>query len=211
LAAIEEAIFLGVAVNVTLLFSAAQYIAAVEAYRRSIERRIGAGLGPKVGSVASLFISRWDVSVNQAVSQKLRNQLGIAIARRVYREYRELLNSPRWQKLCAAGAQPQRLLWASTGSKDKQISESYYVTALAAPNTINTIPEPTLLAFAKRGELVGVMPVDGGDAEIVLAAFAQAGVDVDALAARLQQEGAAAFSKSWDDLLEVISAKSRQM
>lgn len=208
LAAIEESIFSGVAVNVTLLFSSEQYIAAAEAYMRGIERRIAAGLSPKIGSVASIFISRWDVSVNQAVPQELRNQLGLAIARRTYKVYCELLNSPRWQKLSAAGAQPQRLLWASTGSKDKQISESYYVSALAAPNTINTIPEQTLVAFAKRGELSGVMSMDGGDAEIMLANFTQSGVDIDALAAKLQKEGAAAFTNSWNDLLAVIAHRS---
>lgn len=210
LSAIEESIFSGVPVNVTLLFSREQYIAAANAYMRGIERRIAAGLDPKISSVASIFISRWDVAVNEKTPQELRNQLGLAIARRIYKVYCELLNSPRWQKLSTAGAQPQRLLWASTGSKDKKISESYYVAALAAPNTINTIPEQTLLAFAQRGELSGVMPMDGGDAEIVLADFAQAGVEVDALAARLQKEGAASFSKSWDDLLSVIAEKSAQ-
>ncbi|MBA3581271.1 MAG: transaldolase [Gammaproteobacteria bacterium] len=208
LLAIEETIFAGVAVNVTLLFSREQYIAAAEAYLRGIERRIAARLDPKVGSVASLFISRWDVAVNDAVPQLLRNRLGIAIAKRTYKAYCDLLDSPRWRKLSAAGAQPQRLLWASTGVKDPQISASYYISALAAPNTINTIPEKTLLAFAQSGELFGVMPIDGGDAEIVLSEFAKAGVNIDRLAAQLQQEGAASFSKSWDDLLTVIASKS---
>lgn len=210
LAAIEESIFSGVAVNVTLLFSSEQYIAVAEAYMRGIERRIAAGLDPKVGSVASIFISRWDTSVNHTVPQSLRNQLGLAVARRTYKEYRELLNSPRWRKLSAAGAQPQRLLWASTGRKDKQISEGYYVTALAAPDTINTIPEQTLLAFAKSGEVADVMPMDGGNAELMLTDFAQAGIDIDTLAARLQKEGAASFTKSWNDLLAVIEVKSDQ-
>lgn len=210
LAAIEETIFAGVPVNVTLLFSREQYLAAAEAYLRGIERRIDSGLDPKVGSVASLFISRWDVAVNGRISEPLRNRLGIAIARRTYRAYCELLASPRWQKLSAAGAQPQRLLWASTGSKDPQISAGYYITALAAPNTINTIPEKTLLSFAQRGDVSAVMPLDGGDSETVLAQFARAGVRIDALATQLQQEGAASFSQSWENLLEVISSRRGQ-
>jgi len=210
LSAIEESIFAGVPVNVTLLFSREQYSAAAEAYMRGIERRIAAGLDAKVGSVASLFISRWDVAANDTVPESLRNRLGIAIARRTYKAYCELLSSPRWQQLSATGAQPQRLLWASTGSKDSHISDSYYVAALAAPNTINTLPEQTLRAFAQHGKVAGVMSTDGGDAEAVLADFAQAGVDIDALAARLQQEGTTSFRKSWDDLLMVIASKSRQ-
>jgi transaldolase len=205
--AIEQSIFGGVPVNVTLLFSAAQYIAAAEAYMRGIERRIAANLDPRIGSVASLFVSRWDVAVKDTVPAALRNRLGIAIARRTYREYRSLLASPRWRTLAAAGARPQRLLWASTGTKDPEAPDTLYVQALAAPDTINTIPEKTLLAFADHGRVDGVMPPDGGDAEAVLATFTRAGVDDTALAARLQREGAASFDKSWKDLLDRVAAK----
>ena len=207
LPAIEESIFGGVPVNVTLLFSAAQYVAAAEAYMRGIERRIAANLDPRIGSVASLFVSRWDVAVKDTVPAALRNRLGIAIARRTYREYRSLLASPRWRTLAAAGARPQRLLWASTGTKDPEAPDTLYVQALAAPDTINTIPEKTLLAFADHGRVDGVMPPDGGDAEAVLATFTRAGVDDTALAARLQREGAASFDKSWKDLLDRVAAK----
>jgi transaldolase len=205
--AIEESIFGGVAVNVTLLFSAAQYVAAAEAYMRGIERRIAAGLDPRIGSVASLFVSRWDVAVQDVVPPALRNRLGIAIARRAYREYRGLLTSPRWRMLAAAGARPQRLLWASTGTKDPDASDTLYVEALAAPDTINTIPDKTLAAFADHGRVKGVLAPDGGDAEAVLAEFTRAGVDDAALAARLQREGAEAFDKSWKDLLDRVAAK----
>jgi transaldolase len=183
--AIEESIFSGVPVNVTLLFSREQYIAAAEAYMRSIERRIAAGLDPRVGSVASIFVSRWDVAVKDKVPQRLRNRLGIAIAKRAYKTYRELLASPRWRKLAAAGARPQRLLWASTGTKDPDAPDTLYIEALAAPDTINTIPDKTLRAFADHGELKGVLAVDGGDAEEVLAEFTRIGVDDVALAAQL--------------------------
>jgi transaldolase len=206
--AIEEAIFAGVPINVTLLFSREQYLAAAEAYLRGIERRIGAGLDPKVSSVASIFVSRWDVAVKDKVPQALRNRLGIAIARRAYKAYRELLASSRWQKLAAAGAQPQRLLWASTGTKDPDAPDTLYIEALAGPGTIDTIPEETLLAFADHGGVKGAMPMDGGDAEEVLAKFARLGVDDTALAARLQREGAEAFSRSWKDLLDRIASKS---
>ena len=206
--AIEEAIFAGVPINVTLLFSREQYLAAAEAYLRGIERRIAAGLEPKVRSVASIFVSRWDVAVKDRVPQGLRNRLGIAIAGRAYKAYRELLASPRWRKLAAAGAWEQRLLWASTGTKDPQAPDSLYIEALAAPNTINTVPEKTLLAFAEHGELKGTMSMDGGDAEEVLAQFARAGIDDAALAEELQREGAEAFDKSWQDLLELIASKS---
>jgi transaldolase len=205
--AIEESIFGGVPVNVTLLFSAAQYIAAAEAYMRGIERRIAAGLDPRIGSVASLFVSRWDVAVHDTVPAALRNRLGIAIARRTYREYRGLLASPRWRKLAAAGARPQRLLWASTGTKDPDAPDTLYVEALAAPDSINTIPEETLSAFADHGRVEGVMPPDGGDAEAVLGEFTRAGVDDTALAARLQREGTASFDKSWKDLLDRVAVK----
>ena len=206
--AIEASIFAGVPINVTLLFSCEQYLAAAEAYLRGIERRIEAGLDPHVASVASLFVSRWDVAVKDDVPADLRNKLGIAISGRTYRAYRELLNSTRWRKLASAGAQPQRLLWASTGTKDPDASATLYLEALAAPDTINTVPEKTLQAFADHGALAGPMPVDGGDAEAVLARFAAAGIDIDALAIRLQQEGARAFVKSWQHLLQAITDKS---
>lgn len=209
--AIEESIFAGVPVNVTLLFSREQYIAAADAYWRGIQRRIDAGLDPKVNSVASLFVSRWDKAVMGKIPLALHNRLGVAIAQRTYKTYRERLASPDWRKLADAGALPQRLLWASTGTKDPQISDTYYIEALAAPHTINTMPEKTLHALAARGELIGVMPEDGGDAEAVLANFAQAGVDIVALATQLQREGAQSFSKSWGDLLAAIALKSGQL
>jgi transaldolase len=205
--AIEESIFAGVPVNVTLLFSWEQYIAAAEAYLRGIERRIAAGLDPKVASVASLFVSRWDVAVKDRVAPPLRNRLGIAIAKRTYKAYRDLLASPRSRKLIDAGARPQRLLWASTGTKDPAAPDTLYIEALAAPDTINTIPEKTLHAFAAHGEVRGVLPADGGDAETVLAEFGRAGVDDAALAEQLQREGTAAFDKSWKDLLDCVESK----
>ena len=207
LPAIEEAIFIGVPINVTLLFSRDHYIAAAEAYIRGLERRVDAGLHPDVSSVASLFISRWDKAVMGKVPEALRGELGIAVAKQAYRSYRELLDSPRWERLENAGARPQRLLWASTGTKDPEASDVLYVEALAAPLTVNTMPEETLLAFADHGTVHPVLPRDGGDAEQVLARFAQAGVDVDALAAQLQTEGADAFVKSWHDLLGRIAEK----
>jgi transaldolase len=207
LSAIEESIFGGVPVNVTLLFSAAQYISAAEAYMRGIERRIAAGLDPRIDSVASIFVSRWDVAVQHTVPSALRNRLGIAIAGRTYLEYRNVLASPRWHTLAAAGARPQRLLWASTGTKDPDASDTLYVEALAAPDTINTMPEKTLTAFAQHGRLKGSMALDGGDAEAVLAEFMRAGVDDTALAAQLQSEGTASFDKSWKDLLDCLAAK----
>jgi transaldolase len=209
--AIEESVFSGVPINVTLLFSREQYLAAAEAYLRGIERRIAAGRDPRVASVASLFVSRWDRAVSGTVPAELRNRLGIAIAGRTYRAYRELLASARWRKLAAAGARPQRLLWASTGTKDPSAPETLYVEALAAPDTIDTIPEKTLRAFAQHGELQGAMAEDGGDADAVLAGFTEAGIDVDALAARLQREGAQAFVKSWQALLQRIDAKSEAL
>lgn len=206
--AIEEAIFLGIPINVTLLFSCAQYQAAAEAYMRGIERRIDAKLDPRVGSVASLFISRWDVASNKQLPDELHNKLGIAVGQQTYRAYRELLASERWQRLSAAGARPQRLLWASTGTKDPSASDTLYVSALAAPNTINTIPEKTLHAFAEHGKLEGVMPIDGGDADAMLAKIGTAGVDIDALAQKLQKDGADAFVKSWKQLLQRIADKA---
>ena len=208
LPAIEEAIFAGVPVNVTLLFCREHYLAAAEAFMRGIERRIEAGLKPVVGSVASVFISRWDAAVMGKVPESLRNQLGIAIAKRTYQAARTLQSSPRWQRACNAGARPQRLLWASTGTKDPQASDVLYVKALAAPFTVNTIPEATLKAFANHTELGPVMPADGGDCEDVLAQFSKAGIDVDALAARLQDDGAKAFVNSWNELMAVIASKS---
>ena len=208
LGAIEESIFAGVPVNVTLLFSREQYLAAAEAYLRGVERRLAAGLDLRVGSVASVFISRWDRAVEDRNIAPLEHGLGIAIAGRCYRAYRDLLASARWRALEAAGARPQRLLWASTGVKDPRARPSLYVEALAAPDTINTMPEKTLLEFAAAGTLRGVMPSDGGDAEAVIAQFARGGVDVDALADRLQRDGARAFVKSWQELMQRIVAKS---
>ena len=208
LPAVEEAIFAGVPVNVTLLFSREQYVAAAEAYLRGVERRIEAGLNPNVASVASLFISRWDVAVKDKAPASLRNRLGIAIGARAYKAYCGLIASPRWQRAFNAGARPQRLLWASTGTKDPKASDLLYVQALAAPFTINTMPEGTLKALAGHGEIGGILPGDGGDCEEVLAAFARSGIDADALAARLQDEGAKSFVSSWNDLMNVIAEKS---
>jgi transaldolase len=193
------------------LFSRAHYLAAAEAFLRGIERRIDAGLPPAVGSVASVFISRWDVAVMGKVPAALNDRLGIAIAKRTYKAYRDLLDSPRWLRAYNAGARPQRLLWASTGTKDPKASDVLYVKALAAPFTVNTMPEGTLKAFADHGEVGAPLPADGGDCEQVLAQFAEAGIDVDALAAQLQDEGAKSFVKSWDDLMEVIASKSARL
>ena len=209
--AIEESIYDGMPINVTLLFSREQYLAAAEAYLRGIERRIAARRDPRVASVASLFVSRWDKAVGDKVPPELRNRLGIAIGGRTYRAYRELLASSRWKKLAAAGARPQRLLWASTGTKDPKASDTLYVEALAAPDTIDTIPEKTLRAFAEHGQIKGVMAEDGGDAEAVLARFAKAGFDADALAIQLQREGAQAFVKSWKELMTRIADKSEAL
>ncbi|HYN09756.1 MAG TPA: transaldolase [Vicinamibacterales bacterium] len=207
LPAIEEAIFAGVPVNVTLLFSHEHYVAAAEAFLRGVERRIEAGLPPTVGSVASVFISRWDAAVADKVPDSLRGQLGIAIAKRAYAAYRALLDSPRYQRIVNAGARPQRLLWASTGTKDPKASDILYIKALAAPLTVNTMPEATLKAFADHGELGTILPVNGGDSEAVLGEFAKAGIDVDVLAAQLQDEGAKSFVNSWNDLMAVITSK----
>ena len=210
--AIEESIFAGVPINVTLLFSREHYIAAAEAYMRGIERRIAAGRDPKVASVASIFVSRWDVAVKDKAQGEFRNnRLGIAIAMRAYKAYRDLLVSTRWQKLAASGAQPQRLLWASTGTKDPAASETLYVEALAAPDTINTIPEKTLLAFAEHGKIENVLPFDEVHAEIVEAIieeFTHEGINDEALAADLQREGTESFAKSWNDLIACIASKS---
>ena len=209
--AIEESIFAGVPINVTLLFSTEHYLGAADAYMRGIERRIEAGLDPAVTSVASLFISRWDVAIGADAGEELRNRLGIAIGRRTYAAYRELLASERWQRLAAAGARPQRLLMASTGTKDPDASDTLYIDGLAAPDTINTMPENTLLAFADHGDASAPIPDDGGDAETTLAAFREAGIDLDALAARLQREGAQAFVNSWRDLLETVSGEREKL
>ncbi len=209
--AIEAAIFAGVPINVTLLFSREQYIAAAEAYLRGVERRIEAGLNPAVASVASLFISRWDVATVGKVPAELTNRLGIAIAQRTYKGYLELLASPRFQRAANAGARAQRLLWASTGTKDPKASDILYVKALAAPFTINTMPEGTLKAFAQHGEVGAMLAPDGGDCERVLADFAKAGIDVDALAKKLQDDGATSFDKSWNDLMACIESKSAIM
>jgi len=211
LPAIEESIFAGVPINVTLLFSREHYLAAADAYLRGIERRIAAGLRPDISSVASLFVSRWDVAVANRVPTQLINRLGVAIGQRSYRAYAELIASPRYQRAFNAGARPQRLLMASTGTKDPKASDILYVKALAAPLTVNTMPEGTLKAFADHGEVGVPLSSDGGDYEKVLAQFGDAGIDIDALASQLQQEGAASFVKSWNELMEVIAAKSEAL
>ncbi len=207
LPAIEQTIFAGIPVNVTLLFDREQYLAAADAYLKGIERRIEAGLDPDVASVASIFMSRWDVAVADEVPDELRDRLGLAIGFRAYRAYRELLDSERMQRLMNKGARPQRLLWASTGTKDPEASDTLYIEGFASPFTVNTMPEPTLKAFADHGEVGDSVPADGGDAEEVLARFAAAGIDVGALAARLQEEGKAAFVESWEELLKSISTQ----
>jgi len=211
LPAIEESIFAGVPINVTLLFSREQYIAAAEAFLRGIERRIEAGLQPNIGSVASVFVSRWDVAVADKAPAAVKNKLGIAIAKRTYKAYRELLDSPRWERIYNAGARPQRLLWASTGTKDPSASDVLYIKALAAPFTVNTMPEGTLKALADHGDVSEIMSADGGDCEAVLDQFAAAGIDIDHLGAQLQDEGAKSFVSSWNDLMEVIASKSKSL
>jgi transaldolase len=211
LPAIEEAIFVGVPVNVTLLFSPVQYVAAAEAYLKGIERRIAAGLPPQVGSVASVFISRWDTAVMGKVPEALNDKLGIAIGKSIYKKYRDLLASPRWQRVFNSGARPQRLLFASTGTKDPKASDVLYIKELAAALTVNTMPEKTLKAFADHGEINETLPLDGGDSDAVLAQFAAVGVEVESLAAKLQYEGAAAFIESWNELMAVIDSKSASL
>jgi transaldolase len=208
LPAIEEAIFAGVPINVTLLFSREQYLSAASAFLRGIKRRLEAGLNPNIGSVASVFVSRWDAAVKDKVPPSLRNQLGIAIAMRTYKAARDLLTSPQWQNTYNAGARPQRLLWASTGTKDPSASDILYVKSLAAPFTVNTMPEGTLTALAKHHQLGSILPPDGGDCEEVLTKFARAGIDIDELASRLQTEGAEAFAYSWNTLMDVIASKT---
>jgi transaldolase len=205
--AIEEAIFAGVPVNVTLLFSREQYLNAAGAFLRGIQRRLQLGLNPNIGSVASVFVSRWDAAVKDLVPDTLRNRLGIAMAMRTYKAARDLLTSPQWQKTYNAGARPQRLLWASTGTKDPTASDILYVKSLAAPFTVNTMPEATLMALAKHDQLGSILPADGGDCEDVLADFVKAGIDLDALATSLQEEGARSFAKSWNTLMEVIAGR----
>ncbi|MGZ5420257.1 MAG: transaldolase [Solirubrobacterales bacterium] len=211
LPAIEESIFAGVPINVTLLFSSEQCLAAADAYMKGIERRIEAGLDPAVTSVLSLFVSRWDVAVADEVSAELKNRLGIAIGMQAYAAYRALLKSDRWQKLAEQGARQQRLLFASTGTKDPEASDVLYIEAFAAPDTINTMPENTLLAFADHGEVGKPIPEDGGDPEQVLGEFTAAGIDVDQLAARLQKEGAETFVKSWNDLVGSIASEAERL
>ena len=211
LPAIEECIYSRVPVNVTLLFSAEQYEAAAEAYLRGVERRIQAGKNPAVASVASLFVSRWDKAVAGRVPEELRDRLGIAVAKQAYRAYRELLDSPRWGRLANEGARPQRLLWASTSVKDPKAPDVLYVNALAAPLTVNTMPEHTLEAFADHGEVGELLPADGGDADEVIAAFAKADIDTESLADELQQDGAEAFVASWKDLLARVGSRHEQL
>jgi transaldolase len=211
LPAIEESIFAGIPINVTLLFDSEQYLAAADAYMKGIERRIAAGLDPEVASVASIFMSRWDVAVADEVPAELKNRLGLAVGFHAYRAYRELLDSPRTQRLMNEGARPQRLLWASTGTKDPEASDVLYIEGFASPFTVNTMPEPTLHAFAEHGTVGDQVPADGGDCDEVLASFEQAGVDVSALAARLQDEGKEAFNKSWEDLLESIDKEREKV
>jgi transaldolase len=211
LSAIEETTFSGVTVNVTLLFSGEHYLASVDAYMRGLERRIAAGLSPDVRSVASLFVSRWDKVTMDKLPAEFRDRLGIAVAKSTYAAYRDLLDSDRWQRLENAGARAQRLLFASTGTKDPAAPDTLYIGALVAPNTVNTMPEETLLAFADHGELEGVLPHDGGDAAHTLAAISKAGVDLAELGADLQAAGAKSFVESWNDLLKAIDTKSRAL
>lgn len=209
--AIEEAIFAGIPINVTLLFSLDQYLASADAYLRGLERRLAAGLDIDVRSVASVFVSRWDKAVAEKVPESLRNQLGIAVGQQVYGAFRDMLDSGRWQRLASYGARAQRLLFASTGVKDPKLSETLYVTALAAPNTINTMPEKTLIAFQERGQLSGTLPRNGGDFRLVLAQIKESGIDLDQVAAELQTEGARAFDESWKNMLVAIGKKGKAL
>jgi transaldolase len=209
LPAIEDSIFAGIPINVTLLFSTDQYKAAADAYMKGLERRVAAGLSPDVRSVASLFVSRWDVAVADKVPSDLRNTLGVAVSKQAYKAYRDILDSDRFQRLENLGARAQRLLFASTGTKDKTARDTLYIDGLAAPNTVNTMPEPTLLAFADHGSIEAALARDGGDAEAQLAKFVAARIDLTALSAQLQSEGAKSFVKSWDGLLAGIESKSK--
>jgi len=209
--AIEEAIFSGVSVNVTLLFTRDHYLTAADAYMRGLERRVAAGLSPDVRSVASFFISRWDKSTMDKVPPNDRDKLGIAIGQQAYAAYRDLLDSDRWQRLENHGARAQRLLFASTGTKDPKASDVLYIGALAAPNTVNTMPEETLLAFAEHGHVGGVIPPSGADCEQVLAEFGRVGIDVAKLGSDLQTDGAKSFVDSWQDLMKAIETKSKAL
>src|SRR5580698_898235 len=209
--AIEEAIASGVPINVTLLFSRAQYQASADAYLRGLERRVAAGLSPDIRSVASVFVSRWDKAVMEKVPASLRDKLGIAVGQQIYKAYRDMLESDRWQRLANFGARPQRLLFASTGTKDPKASDVLYVAGLAAPNTVNTMPEKTLLAFGDHGKLAGTLPRDGGDCESVLNNFQKAGIDLEQLAADLQSNGAKSFDESWQNLLSAIESKGKEL
>jgi len=209
--AIEEAIFSGVSVNVTLLFSREHYVGAAEAYIRGLERRVEAGLSPDVRSVASLFVSRWDKATMDKAPAELRDKLGPAIGWQTYKAYRDVLESDRWQRLANLGARAQRLLFASTGTKDPKASDVLYIGALAAPNTVDTMPEETLLAFSEHGSVTKAIPRDGGDCEQTLSAFTKAGIDLTKLAADLQSEGAKSFDESWKDLLNSIETKSKAL
>lgn len=208
IAAIEQSIFDGIPINVSLLFSREHYVAAAQAYLRGLERRLEAGLDLRIESVASLFISQWDTAVKEEISPQFHNRLSVAIAMQTYKAYRDLLASERWRKLAAAGARPQRLLWASTGTTDPALPVTLYVDALVTTDTVNTIPEGTLLAYAEHGKLDTPLPADGGFAEVVIEEFRREGVDVEALAARLQSEGVETLVKSWRALLLLISEKS---
>jgi transaldolase len=209
--AIEETIFAGIPVNVTLLFSTDQYVGAADAYMRGIERRIEAGLNPNVHSVASLFISRWDAAVAEQAPAELANRLGIAVGKRTYRAYRELLDAQRWLRLANEGARPQRLLWASTGTKDPKASDVLYIEGLASPFTVNTMPDKTLNAYADHGRAVEPLAANGGDCDETLAAFNEAGIDTDALASKLQRDGADSFSASWREMLETVSGEREKL
>jgi transaldolase len=211
LPAIEESIFAGVPINVTLLMSTDQTMAAADAYMKGIERRIESGLDPDVPSVLSLFISRWDVAVHDEVPDEIKNTLGIAVGKTTYRAWREMLESDRWKGLAGKGARLQRLLFASTGTKDPEASDTLYIDAFAAPDTINTMPEKTLKAFADHGTVGDPLPADGGDCDQVFQAHRDAGINTDALGLRLQKEGAEAFVKSWTDLLETIKSESERL
>ena len=206
--AIEESIFAGIPINVTLLFSTDDYLGAADAYMRGLERRVDAGLNPDVASVASLFISRWDAAVTETVPDELRNQLGLAVAKRTYAAYRELLDSDRAMRLRNEGAKAQRMLWASTGTKDPDASDVLYIEGLVSPFTVNTMPEKTLNAFADHGEVGETLPIDGGDASETFTAFNDAGIDTDALATQLQEEGKQAFVDSWNELLSTIASQT---
>lgn len=210
-AAIEKAIAAGIAINVTLLFSREHYLASADAYMRGLEQRVAAGLSPDVRSVASLFVSRWDGATMEKVPAQLRDKLGIAIGQQAYKAYRNVLESDRWQRLANFGARPQRLLFASTGTKDPKASDVLYIGGLAAPNTVNTMPDKTLLAFGDHGKLTATLPADGGDCESVLDEFRMAGIDVEQLAADLQSNGAKAFDESWQNLLGAIESKGKQL